>query len=91
LSNCEDAYGFPPYDTIKTTLHNANELDLRAVEREIIERALKGLPAMLLRSSKMDWAYRIPALLALPSRREEWTEGEPAAPAGDMAIGLSMA
>ncbi len=88
LANCEDAYGFPPYETIRSVLHNTNAADLRAVERGIIEQALHGLPATLLRSSKMDWSYRIPALVNAPgSRGEEWTLQERAL-GGDMSIGL---
>ena len=88
LANCEDAYGFPPYETIKSVLHNTNTLDLRAIERGIIEQALSGLPATLLRSSKMDWSYRIPALVNQPALREEWTPRERSV-GGDLAVGLS--
>jgi len=87
LANCEDAYGFPPYETIRSVLHNTNELDLRAVERGIIEQALHGLPAALLRSSTMDWSYRIPALVNGPGSREEWAPRERAV-GGDMTIDL---
>jgi hypothetical protein len=88
LANCEDAYGFPPYETIRSVLHNTNAVDLRAVERGIIEQALHGLPATLLRSSKMDWSYRIPALVDQPALREEWIPRERSV-GGDMAVGLS--
>jgi hypothetical protein len=88
LANCEDAYGFPPYETIKTVLHNTHALDLRAVERGIIEQALYGLPATLLRSSKMDWSYRIPALVNGSALPDEWTPRERSV-GGDMAVGLS--
>jgi hypothetical protein len=87
LANCEDAYGFPPYETIRSVLHNTNAVDLRAVERGIIEQALDGLPATLLRSSKMDWSYRIPALVNGPAPREGWTLRERSV-GSDMAIGL---
>jgi hypothetical protein len=90
LSNCEDAYGFPPYDTIKTVLHNTNKLDLRSVERGIIEQSLKGLPATLLRSSKMDWSSRIPALVQGTEPRGQWTELERSV-GGEMAIELGAA
>lgn len=88
LANCEDAYGFPPYDVIKTTLHNAHDTDLRAIERDIIGRALHGLPATLLRSTTMDWSQRIPLLVDAPGAREpreprERAVGEmPGLPAG---------
>lgn len=87
LANCEDAYGFPPYEAIRSVLHNTNAVDLRAVERGIIEQALHGLPATLLRSSKMDWSYRIPALVNGPVPHEEWPLRERSV-GGDIAIGL---
>jgi len=63
LSNCEDAYGFPPYPTIQQWLHSRNGLDLKRVEREIIESALAGKPAHLLRSEQRDWYRMFPAVV----------------------------
>ena len=63
MSNCEDAYGFPPYPTIAPFLHSGNGRDLRAEERAIVASALDQLPATLLRSSKMDWWTRLPAVV----------------------------
>jgi hypothetical protein len=63
MGNSEDAFGFPPYPTIKHFLYNANGRDLRVVEREIVGAVMAHVPTMLLRSSKMDWAQRIAALL----------------------------
>jgi len=88
LSNCEDAYGFPPYETIKSFLHSANELDLPAIEREIIGRSLQNLPATLLRSNSMDWSRRIPVLVTGSAPREDWDTRERSV-GGDMAVGLS--
>src|SRR6266498_3614961 len=76
LSNCEDAYGFPPYETIKTFLHSANEHDLPSIEREIIAQSLHNLPATLLRSSSMDWSRRIPMLVTGSAERERSVGGE---------------
>jgi hypothetical protein len=87
LSNCEDAYGFPPYETIKSFLHSATELDLPAIEREIIGRSLQNLPATLLRSSSMDWSRRIPVLLTGLAPREDWDLHERSV-GGDIAVGL---
>jgi dolichol-phosphate mannosyltransferase len=72
LANCEDAYGFPPYETIKTFLHGAHALDLPAIEREIIGQSLHNLPTTLLRSSSMDWSRRIPILVTGTAPREDW-------------------
>ncbi len=62
--NCEDAYGFPPYHAIEGLLSRSNGQDLRAMERDIVRQAFQGCPAMLLRSSQMDWWKRIPVLAA---------------------------
>ncbi len=55
LANCEDAYGFPPYEEIAEFLHSGNGHDLRAMERETIRQALDGVPATELTSSTRDW------------------------------------
>jgi putative flippase GtrA len=63
LANCEDAYGFPPYGVIAPFLQRHNGTDLRAVERSIIQHALEGVPATLVRSETMDWWQRLPGVL----------------------------
>jgi dolichol-phosphate mannosyltransferase len=63
LSNCEDAYGFPPYPVIQGYLHSRNGTDLKAVERRIIEHALEDKPAHLLRSTDRDWHRMLPAVV----------------------------
>lgn len=63
LSNCDDAYGFPPYNHIEGFLRNVNGGDLRDIERGIVTKAFTGLPATLLRSNNLDWAQRIPRLM----------------------------
>jgi len=98
LANCEDAYGFPPYETIKTFLHNAHAQDLPAIEREIIGQSLQNLPTTLLRSSSMDWSRRIPMLVTGSAPRGDWDLRERSvggddlrerSVGGDMAVGLS--
>jgi hypothetical protein len=95
LANCEDAYGFPPYADIEHVLHSSNGSDWRAVEREIIARALAPTTATLLQSESMDWFERLPALLQ-PAPDGDHGEGHGAAstasvkstkrfPAGDHA------
>ncbi len=69
MSNCEDAYGFPPYDSIKSFLHQSDGNDLREIERTIISQAISGLPAELIRSTTMDWSDRIPATVAVRGKR----------------------
>jgi dolichol-phosphate mannosyltransferase len=63
LSNCDDAYGFPPYNQIEGFLRQVEGVDLRDLERVIVTKAFAGLPATLLRSSTLDWAQRIPGLM----------------------------
>lgn len=64
LENCEDAYGFPPYHAIAPFLRNGEILDLADAERETIQRAFAGAPARVIQSSTLDWAERIPDLIA---------------------------
>ncbi len=85
LANCEDAYGFPPYSEIEHVLHSSNGSDWRAVEREIIARALAPTTATVLRSESMDWYERLPALLQ-PTLYEDHSEGN-GAPSTTSAIG----
>jgi hypothetical protein len=63
LTNCEDAYGFPPYAEIEHFLHSRNGSDLRATERQIIASALEGAPATLLKSETMDWHKRVATIV----------------------------
>jgi hypothetical protein len=63
LSNCEDAYGFPPYNDIKEFLYLPNGVDLRPIEQGIIRSALNDLPATLIRSSHLEWWRRIPVFV----------------------------
>ena len=68
MSNCEDAYGFPPYSAIEGSLRRRNGGDLRDVERAIVASALSGVPAAVLRSESMDWWRRLPGVV------HDWTE-----------------
>jgi dolichol-phosphate mannosyltransferase len=64
MSNCEDAYGFPPYSEIEGSLRRRNGSDLKQVERAIVASALSGLPTSLLRSETMDWWCRLPGVVS---------------------------
>ena len=56
MRNCADAYGFPPYAAIETFLYQSHtQGDLNAVEREIVESALRGVPTTLVRRRTGDW------------------------------------
>jgi hypothetical protein len=63
LSNCEDAYGFPPYPVIKQWLWSRNGEDLRERERAIIRSAVAGKPAHVLRSRDRRWYEMLPAVI----------------------------
>lgn len=60
FKNCEDAYGFPPYDELKEFLYCNEGFDLREKEHAIIRNALGSLPTTLIKSENMDWWCRIP-------------------------------
>lgn len=60
FKNCEDAYGFPPYDNLKEFLYCNEGQDLREKEHAIIRKALGALPTTLIKSDNMDWWCRIP-------------------------------
>jgi hypothetical protein len=62
MSNCEDAYGFPPYSEIEGFLQNRNGADLKVIERAIVEHAVSGAPTTLVMSDSMDWWRRLPAV-----------------------------
>ncbi len=63
LENCEDAYGFPPYESLKEFLYIRHGVDLREKEQQIIRQALEGLPAMAVRSNNYEWWSRIPTFV----------------------------
>jgi dolichol-phosphate mannosyltransferase len=63
MSNCEDAYGFPPYDAIESFLNSRSKKDLYEMERAIVASALTDLPAVVLGSSTMDWWMRLLPLM----------------------------
>jgi dolichol-phosphate mannosyltransferase len=59
MSNCEDAFGFPPYSHIEEFLQSLDGTDLKSTERAVITSALSEVPASVLGSSTMDWARRL--------------------------------
>ncbi len=63
LQNCEDAYGFPPYDDVKEFLYCFDDVDLHEKELAIIRQAMGALPATEISSSKLDWWSQIPAFV----------------------------
>ncbi len=63
FQNCEDAYGFPPYEDVKEFLYCVDAEDLHGKEQAIIRQAMEMLPARRIRSDNMDWWSQIPAYL----------------------------
>jgi glycosyltransferase involved in cell wall biosynthesis len=64
IANTDDAYGFPPYAELEAFLLAATGEDLRALESSIITGALGSAPAFQLTSDRLNWAERIPDLIA---------------------------
>ncbi len=63
MQNCDDAYGFPPYHSIKDFLMKENGQDLRQGERDIVFNAFQNLPATLIRSNRSEWWRLIPGFV----------------------------
>jgi dolichol-phosphate mannosyltransferase len=70
MSNCDDAYGFPPYPVIQRFLHSRNGSDLRLAERDVVARALNGVPTTVMASETMNWSERLPAIVE--PRAKSW-------------------
>jgi glycosyltransferase involved in cell wall biosynthesis len=86
VENSDDAYDFPPYPAIEHFLHSGNGRDLRAIERQIVDAALAGIPAHVLRSETMDWWQRIPDMIGLSERQEDQVvQFDPAEPVAEPA------
>lgn len=62
LENAEDAYGFPPYPMLAPQMSQWNGADLQTKEKEIIRKALRGIPAVRLSRQDYGWWRRLPAL-----------------------------
>jgi glycosyltransferase involved in cell wall biosynthesis len=63
LTNCEDAYGFPPYEDVKEFLYCYDNEDLHVKEQAIIRQAMDILPARVIRSDSLDWWSMIPSFV----------------------------
>jgi hypothetical protein len=63
LQNCEDAYGFPPYEDVKEFLYCIDDVDLHEKEFSIIHQAMGALPATEISSNNLDWWSQIPAFV----------------------------
>jgi dolichol-phosphate mannosyltransferase len=72
MKNCDDAYGFPPYHTIAGSLYCLGGADLREAEVTIVDSALAGRHAALVRSTTMDWSDRIQAIIHGEKHEEAW-------------------
>jgi dolichol-phosphate mannosyltransferase len=89
MSNCDDAYGFPPYPVIQNFLHSRNGSDLRRAEREVVASALNGIPTTVMASETMNWSERLPAIVE--PRANTWRLEDallPKVPVGEVEGGL---
>jgi hypothetical protein len=66
VRNAEDAYGFPPYPILATSLSQWNGEDLHPQEQAIVDEALKTIPTIRLRDPKFNWWQRLPVVTDLP-------------------------
>lgn len=64
IANTDDAYGFPPYAELEAFLLESTGENLRELESAIITGALGSAPAFQLTSDRLNWAERIPDLIA---------------------------
>jgi hypothetical protein len=66
MSNCEDAFGFPPYAQIEGFLQGMHGHNLKEAERASVWQAFGSVPATLIASSTMDWWKHLPAIMSSP-------------------------
>jgi glycosyltransferase involved in cell wall biosynthesis len=72
INNGEDAYGFPPYPILASSLSRWEEKDLHPAEQAIIAEALKQIPTIRLRDPKFNWWQRLPVITdSFPSATNE--------------------
>jgi dolichol-phosphate mannosyltransferase len=62
VHNAEDAYGFPPYPILATSLSQWNGQDLHPQEQAIVDEALKRIRTVRLRDPKFNWWQRLPVI-----------------------------
>ncbi|HLO31349.1 MAG TPA: glycosyltransferase family 2 protein, partial [Anaerolineales bacterium] len=62
VRNAEDAYGFPPYPILASSLSSWEDKDLHPYEQAIVAEALRGIPTVRLRDSKFNWWQRLPLI-----------------------------
>lgn len=62
IHNAEDAYCFPPYPILATSLSRWNEQDLHPHEQAIVTEALSRIPAVRLCDPKFNWWQRLPMI-----------------------------
>ncbi len=62
-ANSEDAYGFPPYPEISSALQRSGDINLEPLEREIVRKALWGIPAACIADPHYGWWRRLPGYL----------------------------
>jgi hypothetical protein len=73
LENCDDSYGFPPYDDIKEHLYFVEDGDdLRNEERRIVSSAMQHCPAVVMRSETRNWFVHIPDFIRNAGRPSAW-------------------
>ena len=66
IANTDDAYGFPPFRYLApaVTIAGKGYLELRAMERDILDSFLANVRTRVVASDNFGWADEIPRLLA---------------------------
>lgn len=89
LANCEDAYGFPPYEHIEAFMLGQADEDLRARESEIIVAVVESCSATLLQSSSYGWADGVKGEIAADRSVRQAMDATREEP-GDTAIVIDL-
>ena len=76
IQNAEDAYGFPPYPELRSSLSLWRGEDLHLQEYNIIKEAIDGCRAWRVRSETYDWWKMIPRISEFDNERAISVKGD---------------
>jgi hypothetical protein len=69
VRNAEDAYGFPPYPLLASSLSRWQDDDLHPHEQAIVAEALRHIRTIRLRDPQFNWWQKLPMVLQNAARR----------------------
>ena len=64
LANADDAYGFPPYPALASSLSTWKGIDLGTLEAALVGQVIADISGTVMRSDHYDWYRHIPLLVA---------------------------